>query len=194
MDTAAQPGLAIDGSAPPSQGRRETGSNLYSLASVTDEPSIPSSTNPGLFGGGPWARIEVVADNGEKLSFFVFKRTTIHDPDGKERSSIKRDKRAEIKYSLITDGKSDEWEESGDFDSLSRITCTERCQVQQVALGVSSYRELGLPGDIPDAKGPVVLRQELNGARRIRLSGLATHPPVESPCRPADSSVRTQCA
>jgi tetratricopeptide (TPR) repeat protein len=63
-------------------------------------------TNPLWYGSSVWCKIDVVAENGERSSFFVFKTTTISDADGKEGSSIKREKRAEIKYSLITDGNS----------------------------------------------------------------------------------------
>ena len=61
-------------------------------------------TNPLWYGSDVWCRLETVADSGEKFEFIVFKTTLIYDSDGKEISTIKKDKRAEIKYSLITDG------------------------------------------------------------------------------------------
>lgn len=60
--------------------------------------------NPLWYGSDVWSKIEAVADTGDKFDFIVFKSTLIYDTDGKEISTIKKDKRAEIKYSLITDG------------------------------------------------------------------------------------------
>jgi tetratricopeptide (TPR) repeat protein len=61
-------------------------------------------TNPLWYGSDVWCRLETVADNGDKFDFIVYKTTLIYDTDGKEITTIRKDKRAEIKYSIITDG------------------------------------------------------------------------------------------
>jgi tetratricopeptide (TPR) repeat protein len=64
--------------------------------------SIP--TNPRWYGADVWARLEAAAANGDKVEFIVYKTTLINDTDGQQLTTIKTDKKAEIKYSIITDG------------------------------------------------------------------------------------------
>jgi hypothetical protein len=63
-------------------------------------------TNPLWYGSDVWCLIEADADNGAKATFVVFKTTTMHDTNGNAVSNIRKNKKAEIKYSLITDGNS----------------------------------------------------------------------------------------
>ena len=63
--------------------------------------SIP--TNPRWYGSDVWSRLETVADNGDKVDFIVYKTTLIYDTNGQQLSTIKSDKKAEIKYAIITD-------------------------------------------------------------------------------------------
>jgi hypothetical protein len=63
-------------------------------------------TNPLWYGSDVWCVIDVDADNGTKAAFVVFKTTTMHDANGNEVSNIRKNKKAEIKYSIITDGNS----------------------------------------------------------------------------------------
>jgi tetratricopeptide (TPR) repeat protein len=63
-------------------------------------------TNPLWYGSDVWCVIDVDADNGTKATFVVFKTTTMHDANGNAVSNIRKNKKAEIKYSLITEGNS----------------------------------------------------------------------------------------
>jgi pyruvate/2-oxoglutarate dehydrogenase complex dihydrolipoamide acyltransferase (E2) component len=63
-------------------------------------------TNPRWYGSDVVGVIEAVADNGTKATFIVFKTTTMQDMNGNVVSDIRKDKKAEIKYSIITDSNS----------------------------------------------------------------------------------------
>jgi tetratricopeptide (TPR) repeat protein len=82
----------------------QTSENTDGTNTFTGTVKRVISTNPLWYGSSVWCMIEVGADNGDKSTFIVFKTTTINDTDGKKISTIKRNKRAEIKYSIITDG------------------------------------------------------------------------------------------
>jgi tetratricopeptide (TPR) repeat protein len=83
-----------------------TGASAASPTTFTGAVKSFRPTNPLWYGSDVWCRLEAVADSGGQFDFIVYKTTLIYDVDGKEISTIKRDKRAEIKYSLITDGNS----------------------------------------------------------------------------------------
>lgn len=64
---------------------------------------------------GPYCKIIVVADNGEKATFFVLGTTRVSDTAGKDMSVggktqgglwLKKNERVEIKYSIIKNGSS----------------------------------------------------------------------------------------
>jgi tetratricopeptide (TPR) repeat protein len=62
------------------------------------------ATNPRWYGVDVLSKLETVADNGDKVDFIVYKSALIYDTDGQQLTTIKSDKKAEIKYSIITDG------------------------------------------------------------------------------------------
>jgi tetratricopeptide (TPR) repeat protein len=64
--------------------------------------SVP--TNPRWYGSDVSSRLETVTANGDKVEFIVYKTTLIYDTNGQQLTTIKTDKKAEIKYSIITDG------------------------------------------------------------------------------------------
>jgi tetratricopeptide (TPR) repeat protein len=63
-------------------------------------------TNPLWYGSDIRAVLDADADNGTKATFIVFKTTTMQDMNGNTVSDIRKDKKAEIKYSIITDSNS----------------------------------------------------------------------------------------
>ncbi len=68
------------------------------------EQVIPTLGRPPTW---TYCKIVVVADNGEKVTFFVMKATAIYDTAGKDTSGkepLKKGKRVEVKYSIITNG------------------------------------------------------------------------------------------
>ncbi len=80
--------------------------NTEGVGTFTGKITRFKPTNPLWYGSDIWCMIDADADNGTRATFVVFKTTTMHDMNGNEVSNIRKNKKAEIKYSLITDGNS----------------------------------------------------------------------------------------
>ena len=63
-----------------------------------------ASTNPLWYGGDVWSKIDAESANGDNVTFIIFKDTAIYDIGDRKIDHIKRNQKAEIKYSLITAG------------------------------------------------------------------------------------------
>ena len=85
---------------------KTTSANADGSSTIAGTIKLVRHTNPLWYRDSVWCKIDVDAGNGGKFTFMVFKTTTMYDSNGKEISAIKKNKRAEIKYSIITDGNS----------------------------------------------------------------------------------------